>query len=273
MSPFPKPQQSDTQADFMSRCMGDEALKAEFPEQKQRTAVCLKQWRDAHPSAAPAPERSARALVLERAIAPALAIAADTGEISGYACTWAYNGDGYQFLRGAFKRSLAERAGKIPLLIRHVKHGTHVLETVGFIERGEEDETGLMIHAPLLDTELAQTVRRQALAGGVKSFSVKATPLQYDRDEHGVIVSREAKLVDVTLTNMPVDPGAEIMSIRSEEPPAPHPDPGTPPCSAKRATQGEAEDVQRESSLPVKVTDTPAEATKRDALIKMHEIR
>lgn len=32
---------SEDPSQFMSRCMGDETMKKEFPDQKQRTAICM----------------------------------------------------------------------------------------------------------------------------------------------------------------------------------------------------------------------------------------
>lgn len=44
--PLPNPRPSETEQDWMSRCMGDDEMQTEFPDQKQRTAVCAQKWRD-----------------------------------------------------------------------------------------------------------------------------------------------------------------------------------------------------------------------------------
>lgn len=44
--PLPKPGDHEDRADFMARCMGDETMNADFPDTKQRAAVCNQQWRD-----------------------------------------------------------------------------------------------------------------------------------------------------------------------------------------------------------------------------------
>lgn len=41
--PLPNPRKGEKQKDFISRCHS--AIKGEFPDQKQRTAVCFSQWR------------------------------------------------------------------------------------------------------------------------------------------------------------------------------------------------------------------------------------
>ena len=48
--PIPKPRKGQKEQEFMSRCMGDETMNKEFPDQKQRVAVCLSQIRRAKAS-------------------------------------------------------------------------------------------------------------------------------------------------------------------------------------------------------------------------------
>lgn len=44
--PIPKPGDKEEQKDFLSRCMGDEVMNREYPDQTQRAAVCNTSWRD-----------------------------------------------------------------------------------------------------------------------------------------------------------------------------------------------------------------------------------
>lgn len=46
--PMPRPGKNEEQQAFISRCMGSEAMLEEFPDQKQRAAVCYDIWRDHH---------------------------------------------------------------------------------------------------------------------------------------------------------------------------------------------------------------------------------
>jgi hypothetical protein len=43
--PLPKPKKEEKENEFMNRCMGDETMKKEFPDNEQRTAVCYQQWK------------------------------------------------------------------------------------------------------------------------------------------------------------------------------------------------------------------------------------
>jgi len=43
--PLPEPKPNENQDEFIERCMGDETMKDEFPDDKQRLAVCFSQWK------------------------------------------------------------------------------------------------------------------------------------------------------------------------------------------------------------------------------------
>jgi hypothetical protein len=44
--PIPKPIENESKDDFISRCMSDDTIQAEYPDNEQRTAVCMSQWKD-----------------------------------------------------------------------------------------------------------------------------------------------------------------------------------------------------------------------------------
>ena len=43
--PIPKPEKNENKQKFVSRCMGNETMKKEYPDAKQRVAICLGQTR------------------------------------------------------------------------------------------------------------------------------------------------------------------------------------------------------------------------------------
>jgi len=45
---IPQPGSSESETDFMARCMGNETMGDEFPDHDQRLAVCMRTWTDAH---------------------------------------------------------------------------------------------------------------------------------------------------------------------------------------------------------------------------------
>lgn len=45
--PIPKPDKTEKMTEFLGRCMADPTMNAEYPNERQRMAICAKQWRDA----------------------------------------------------------------------------------------------------------------------------------------------------------------------------------------------------------------------------------
>lgn len=41
--PIPKPEAGESQDDFINRCMGDQVMVDDFPDESQRYAVCIDQ--------------------------------------------------------------------------------------------------------------------------------------------------------------------------------------------------------------------------------------
>lgn len=42
--PIPVPSDKESKEDFIARCMGSDVMKSEFPDDKQRFAVCQSKW-------------------------------------------------------------------------------------------------------------------------------------------------------------------------------------------------------------------------------------
>ena len=42
--PLPTPTQSETQEEFISRCMGDSSMNTDYPDNSQRYAICISQF-------------------------------------------------------------------------------------------------------------------------------------------------------------------------------------------------------------------------------------
>lgn len=56
--PLPSPQKNEEQKPFVSRCVGNDSVVKEFPDQQQRIAVCFSQWRKSNKDSADNIERS-----------------------------------------------------------------------------------------------------------------------------------------------------------------------------------------------------------------------
>jgi len=43
--PIPTPSSNEDRQKFIGRCMSNEVMKKEFPDMKQRSAVCFSKWK------------------------------------------------------------------------------------------------------------------------------------------------------------------------------------------------------------------------------------
>jgi hypothetical protein len=46
LMPIPKPKKGDTQQAFVSRCMGNDTMAKDYPNQGQRAAICYQAWNE-----------------------------------------------------------------------------------------------------------------------------------------------------------------------------------------------------------------------------------
>lgn len=132
------------------------------------------------------------------------------GEITGYAAIWDVRDlDGDIIRRGSFKRAIDNQlaAGKVLLLVKHMRDGGDTTSAVGEIIEGKEDEIGFWIRAKLFATQQAQDVRQGVIAApraygmsvGWRDVQGGKVPLS---DGMG-FEYREMNLKEVTLTLLP----------------------------------------------------------------------
>jgi hypothetical protein len=44
--PIPSPNENEKEREFISRCMGDKVMNKDYPDQKQRAAICYTKWKN-----------------------------------------------------------------------------------------------------------------------------------------------------------------------------------------------------------------------------------
>ena len=44
--PVPTPDKDEEEKGYLDRCMGDSKMNSEFPDNKQRAAVCISTWKE-----------------------------------------------------------------------------------------------------------------------------------------------------------------------------------------------------------------------------------
>lgn len=136
------------------------------------------------------------------------------GIIEGFAAGFDNtDGQGDIIRRGAFARSIDKvKAGRVGLMVRHIKSGGDVMETIGEIVFAEEREKGLFITAELNDSQIAQETRSKILQSpnlfgmsvGFMMVSGGSTPIM-DGDDFTGLEFTEVKLMEVTVTVIPAN--------------------------------------------------------------------
>lgn len=120
--------------------------------------------------------------------------------------------NGERILRGAFKKSIAQRGGKIPLCRAH-DHG----RKLGTSRRFTDDAAGLVgefvINPGDSGDELLEDVRN----GYLDSLSVGFQPLVVGRGADGVREVKEARLHEVSMVAIPAYAGAAVLSVRNAQ--------------------------------------------------------
>lgn len=116
---------------------------------------------------------------------------------------------GERIARGAFSKSIRQRADKVPL---HDNHGTQ--RRMGISKSFEDGDDGLvgtfLIYEGDKGDELLADLRHGYLGG----MSVGFQPLVATRGDDGAKEIREAKLVEVSVVGHPAYEGAGILAVR-----------------------------------------------------------
>lgn len=173
---MPKPSSGETQQEFVSRCMGDEAMRSEFPEQEQRAAVCHTQWRE-HQKAAPV------GLLETKALQGEVKLRKDGNAVEGYAALWdVVDLDDDVFVKGAFARAAKELHPKNQIKFRF----NHTIP-VGVLTHFAEDSKGLEYAAEISDTvfgrDLKTLIKDKAVDQSSPQF--RASSVAYDENRLG----------------------------------------------------------------------------------------
>jgi uncharacterized protein len=122
------------------------------------------------------------------------------------------NPSGERILRGAFKKSIAQRGGKIPLCRAHdhsVKLGTS--------RRFTDEVTGLVGEFVVNRGELGDKLLEDLRNGYLDSMSVAMQPLVIGRAADGALEVKEARLHEVSMVAIPAYQGAAMLSVRNAQ--------------------------------------------------------
>lgn len=217
--PMPKPRKNETQDDFMGRCMGDEGMKNEFPEQDQRVAVCMNLWRDRNKEENE-PEVKSGPVPLRRAYSVIEVKSFDDEQriIEGIATTPATDrySDIVEPLGASFSLPM-------PFLWQH-----NPSEPVGLVEIADATKDGIRFRARLPKISEPGTLKsrideawQSVKSGLVRGVSIGFKPLSYEgiKDEKGNptggLKYTSWDWLELSLVTIPANAEATIQNIRS----------------------------------------------------------
>jgi len=113
---------------------------------------------------------------------------------------------------GAFARSIAHRAAKIPLLRAH-----QTAMRYGMSRAFTEDASGLIGEFVVYDGEHGDQLLEECRTGYLGAMSAGWLPLDARRGPDGVREITEAKLVEASLLGLGAYDGASMLAVRSAE--------------------------------------------------------
>ncbi len=212
--PIPKPHKKEEKNDFISRCMGDDVMVKEYPDEKQRAAICYDAWDKKEEKSKPEEDIELRTFDITE-------LRVDQGEnqkpiIKGYAAVFNVlsedlGGFREQVAPGAFKDTIAR--DDIRALFNHDPN--YVLgRTKNRTLRLVEDEKGLAIEIDPPDTQWSRDLQESIKRGDITqmSFGFRAVRDEWKQEEKKTPIRTliENWLRDVSPVTFPAYPQTSV---------------------------------------------------------------
>lgn len=227
--PIPKPYSSESEEDYMSRCMSNATMRAEYGR-NQRTAVCLATYRGKDSNMTEEiKEEVQEGEILETKYMPVFCEwkmghgddeedEENKGTFSGYASIFG-NKDlgGDVVVRGAFRESLRrKRAKDVKFLYMHKTD-----KPIGIFTKVDEDERGLQVEGKLalgtqLGKETYELMKMGAISGLSIGYKVDAKGYHYDERSRRRKL-KEVDLMEISAVTFPMNPKAKIRQVKGTD--------------------------------------------------------
>lgn len=221
--PIPKPNGTETEEEFMGRCMSDPQMQSEY-DKGQRTAICLGSFRGDK-------EKDSKMNEIENFETETKYLDIDcewkihhdedekeSGRFSGYASIFGNKDLGNDVVeKGAFASSLRKKSPKqIKMLFMHKTD-----EPIGVFEKMEEDNRGLKVEGKLaLGTQRGKEVHELMKMGAIDGLSigyrVDAKGYNYDDDGKKRML-KNVDLMEISAVTFPMNPKARIRNVKGAE--------------------------------------------------------
>ena len=204
--PLPKPKEGEDKDKFINRCMVDKTMLSEFPDEKQRYAVCLAQFnkKDQKMAEIPREIRMAEIRVLEPAdqnemIVEGRAIVYDSPTVM-------YEIDGIKYYE-VIQRGALEGADlrDVPFKYNHSDSVMVMARTRNKTLELIPDDKGLLIRAKLANTTAGRDLYELIRRGDIDkmSFAFSVAEDSYDRDTRTRKIIKFKRIWDVSAVDTP----------------------------------------------------------------------
>ena len=236
--PIPKPSSGESESDFMSRCMEDTTMQAEYSQRDQRVAVCLSSFREGGKKDTDM-DNDYEADVQDDVQDEVKFIEDGTldchadfelkayhddeddeakGMFSGYASIFGNKDLGNDVVvQGAFQKSIrAKGARKIKMLFQH-----DTKQPIGVYTKVREDAQGLYVEGKLaMQTQKGREVYELMKMGAIDGLSVgyRVDAKGYSYDDRGKKrYLKQVDLMEISAVTFPMNPKARVNAVKAEE--------------------------------------------------------
>jgi hypothetical protein len=206
--PIPKPRDGESKDDFLKRCMADETMVSEYPDEKQRYAVCLSQFEDKRGGTVMEKAKREIRLAELRALD-----AAGEGEmiVEGRAIVYdsptvLYEFDGIKYYEVIARGALdGADLSDVPFKYNHSDAVMVMARTRNKTLELIPDDQGLLIRAKLANTTAGRDLYELIRRGDIDKMSFAFTVAEdsYDRETHTRTILRFKKIWDVSAVDTP----------------------------------------------------------------------
>jgi len=224
--PLPKPRKGESQKDFIARCMSDEVMKEdypaekgvleyeffdekgnsekrEFPNSKQRLAVCFSQWRRVH-GGKPPKKKKIEKTVLDNTMTvfiPFTKVDKKKRMVYGYVSTETEDAQGEIVEKKAIRSAWDDY-----MKFANIRE-MHQPSAVGVTKEYMHDDKGTWIGAKIVDKNAWEKV----LEAVYKGFSIGGRVLEKIGNR-----IRKIKLSEISLVDRPANPDAVFTMIKRD---------------------------------------------------------
>ena len=225
--PILKPNAGETENNFMNRCMSDDKMRSEFPDNRQRSAVCMTSFSGKETSMDMLEDgldnentKSVEDYNTQTVPFEFKAINSDDeeekGMFEGYGSIFGNKDLGNDVVEaGAFSKSLRKRKpNQVKLLWQHKQD-----QPIGVFEKITEDGDGLQVKGRLaLGTQQGREAFELMKMGALDGLSIgyKADPNKQSYDERRKRrMLKEVDLMEISLVTFPMNPQARVTSVKA----------------------------------------------------------